>query len=272
MPRKRSKSPKHKTRPRSKSKKTKSRSKSKNRKYGGGPIPSPPTKIENTNKYGFPVEISSWTRNSKNGIAEYYNTIPAINDSSIMKKLSNVFSNPKTYENVYPTYMERSIDKKFINVEWREGPVDNYTYRNAGNIPKIRNPTEAEPVVDMEKEDGLVKISDKSIGIPIEKSSIAGYFNDNSDRPCRKIYVARGDNDCALACKIYFHNGKYYTYIFTILNNDGYNNPFLWYQNDLFEDAKIDIESLIQNPSSLTELNKRKEKRKEKRDERRKNE
>ena len=138
MPRKRSKSPKHKTRPRSKSKKTKSRSKSKNRKYGGAYKVaferSPPTKIENANKYNFPVNITINKWISKEG-NNYYN--PAIlEDQSYLNK-------GPTVRNIEPSYEENVLFKYnglergcTITKQWRVGNVDNFKFRTANKIPK----------------------------------------------------------------------------------------------------------------------------------------
>ena len=137
MPRKRSKSPKHKTRPRSKSKKTKSRSKSKNRKYGGdgvfSTLKNPTITDEKESKYGLPVNIhiQKWFAE---GTVNYQH--PAY-----LEYTEFVF-NKKTIKNIYPSYIEllpysvRGEQKYYtITKQWRVGNENSFTFRIANKNP-----------------------------------------------------------------------------------------------------------------------------------------
>ena len=142
MPRKRSKSPKHRSRSKSRAKsraksKAKSRSKSKNRKYGGGGYKlwgeySPFSTTEKINKYGFPVPIviQKWTDSSDN-----YKHPSYLEDDSF-------FSKKPTLRNMCPSYVER-VPLLFegeqsgytITKQWRVGSVSNFKFRTATKIP-----------------------------------------------------------------------------------------------------------------------------------------
>jgi hypothetical protein len=138
MPRKRSKSPKHRSRSKRAKSKAKSRSKSRNKvvKYGGvyklwGEL-KPASSNEKTSKYGFPVSIliQKWTEGNDYKHPSY------LEDSS-------TFFRKHTLYNMLPSYVERVplLDRGeqigyTISEQWRVGDVNNFTFRTAEKIPK----------------------------------------------------------------------------------------------------------------------------------------
>ena len=184
MPRKRSKSPKHKTRPRSKSKKTKSRSKSRNKvvKYGGDPDPTP-VKIS---KYGRDIFVQEWI--DKTGV---------YNNPNITQKTGwMVFNGQKA--KLDANYVESTITKNgggqeiteyFIMKEWREGTRDNWKYRES-------------------------KSADGKPGIPEPRviiGTLLSFDDKMNDNPCRIVYRS-GSDSFKMLYKIYFYNNKFWVY------------------------------------------------------------
>jgi hypothetical protein len=241
MPRKRSKSPKHRSK-RAKSK-AKSRSKSKNRKYGGAPLPDPTKKELKVPKYGFEVDISHWTRSIPNtNMQEYFHPTVVQN--------STIFGGTTTM-NPYPTYMESNIDKRFIYVEWREGQLDKWTYRTTDKVPVPMTGSGAQDITEPEvKTVGFFSSDDP--GVIIKKNDviktnelIVGCFE---DKPCIKIYIERNTpkpTDSILTCKVYFSNNIYTVYIFSILTKDGIVSPYLWNPHNYTYSSKEEMLKVI---------------------------
>ena len=239
MPRKRSKSPKNRSRSKRAKSKAKPRSKSKNRKYGGDPLREPAQKQLNVPKYGSVVDISHWIQNNPQTKApEYFNP-------TVIKKMigSNIM-------NAYPTYMESNIDKRFVYVEWREGPVNNWRYRSTANVPKISTGSGMEYIAPTEQK-SMFSADD---GICISKNAtlntdifIVSY---STDKPCIKVYIKRID-ESVLSAKVYFKNNQYHVFIFDMYSDKtGDYTPFLWYSYvyDSKEEMLKVIGAFIQNP------------------------
>ena len=186
MPRKRSKSPKHKTRPRSKSKKTKSRSKSKNRKYGGAPDPTP-VKI---NKYGREIFVQEWIDNT--GV---------YNNPNFTEKTGLMVFKVLNYEKVKldANYVEsiltinegHEVKGSCIVKEWREGTREKWKYRES------------------KSENGF------PTGIPearviMEKSM--SFDDKKNDTPCKIVYRF-GSESYKMLFKIYFCANKFWLFV-----------------------------------------------------------
>jgi hypothetical protein len=190
MPRKRSKSPKHRSRSKSRAKsKAKSRSKSKNRKYGGGP------KKTNKIKYGISINTYEWINNE----GKYFYPNPTIERGFLTSKIAN--TNPNYTERI-PKMNEGNEVGAYIVKEWREGTETDWKYRE----------THSE--------------SNAPIGIPesriiVEKGNMS--FDDKfKDTPCKIVYVTDRDNNNQLFLKVYYCAKKFWCYI---IPSDFWNDP-----------------------------------------------
>lgn len=254
MPRKRSKSPKNRSRSKRAKSKAKPRSKSKNRKYGGDPLREPAQKQLNVPKYGSVVDISHWIQNNPQTKApEYFN--PTI--------ITKTFS--PDIMNAYPTYMESNIDKRFVYVEWREGPVNNWRYRSTANVPEITTGSGMHKIAAPE-EVGW----DLNYGICIFNNAILNtdifIVSYSTDKPCIKVYIKRND-ESVLSAKVYFKNSQYYVFIFDMYSDKtGDYTPFLWYSYvyDSKEEMLKVIGAFIQNPQIKIKMKEKKEEEDEK--------
>ena len=183
MPRKRSKSPKHRSRSKSRAKsKAKSRSKSKNRKYGGSIVVDFEYALANSeiqeDKYGISIIKQEWTK-MEDGKQKYFHKGRAVEQNFFSKNIMpNLF--PNYIERLPLTNEEGKQNGPYIIAEWREGDKENFTFRSTNLIPQ--------PDV-----------------ITSDCPKIGNYF---IDKPCKIIYSPDKNGDFKIFLKVYYIKNK----------------------------------------------------------------